>query len=156
MELIPLTGYEKSTIKGGNGSLPGILLNSRLSWGLIPYTENSHKGWVERTEFRRGTTLSGQVISHRRVGRCYTTLVGDSTMTLLLTRQTAFIPKSRWTRYQTVKVPNWVSGKPKLTQEFYIYNLESTGYATWKEIGRNLKPGESPNSIWISTVPTIH
>jgi len=29
---------------------------------------------------------------------------------------------------------NWVVGKPKLTQEFYIYNLESTGYATWRKL----------------------
>jgi len=39
-----------------------------------------------------------------------------------------------------------VSGKPKLTQEFYIYNLESTGYATWKEIGKKLNQGSPPTA----------
>src|SRR5882762_41816 len=148
MGLIHLSGYERSTNSVGSGSLPEILHNLLLSWESIRYTENLPKGWVERTEFRRGTTLSGRVISRRRVGRCYMTQVGDSTLILLLTKQMAFTPLSRWYLYPMVRVLDWVSGKPKFTREFFIFNRGFTGYVTWMEIGRNLKPEEYRSNIW--------
>src|SRR5882757_201699 len=154
--LIHLPGYERSTNSVGNGSLPETLHNLLLSWESIPYTESSRKGWVERTEFRRGTTLSGRVISRRRVGRCYMTQVGDSTLILLLTKQTVYIPQHPWRIYPTGKGRSWVSGKPKSTQEFFICNRGFTGYVTWREIGKNLKPEEYRNSIWTLIKRTHH
>jgi len=50
METYPFDWIREIYHQSGNGSLPGILLNSRLSWGLIPIRKTRTKGgWKERS-----------------------------------------------------------------------------------------------------------